>query len=379
MSDRTLRIFFIAGLLLLPVQSIQLGAAQFAHLWAFVFFALMVFRLEVRVRMIEVYYFAFFLAMAIVLTKFGGYEHIKATEQIIKFGFVYPAFYLIGRMLGERYHDRKLPYGYLFIWIFILVEYAVEYFEIPFLYRPIRFALGAMHGTFKERNWFAVYIFLATYLLFLKSRMQTVDILKFLATSVVVAVLSESKTILVSSAMVLLLQVNGRIIAKASMVIAGIAFYIYQFGGELSGARLRVRLEDERGLAFKAGVKLIEDNWLGYGFGFVESYFSTFWFAVRGLGAGTNALFCAPLDLMVIAGIPGLILWFVFFCGIGVGSVVLLAPVAAWSLLNPLHQSEIVYLFLGFLISRGLLTSAAPQKPKALAAARPPLASGTAR
>jgi O-antigen ligase len=65
-------------------------------------------------------------------------------------------------------------------------------------------------------------------------------------------------------------------------------------------------------------------------------------------------VFSAPLDLLLIAGIPGLIFWAVFFLGIGLRSVSLLLPIAAWSLINPLHQSEITYLFIGFLVAWGL-------------------------
>jgi hypothetical protein len=353
-SDRALERWFLAGLLLIPLQFLTLGPAQPAHLWAMLLFGLMIFRLDVRVRPVEIYFFAFFIAMAIVATRFGGYERIKSTEQILKFVAVYPAFYLIGRLVGERYRERALPYGYAFVWCFIGFEYAVQFFEVPYLYQLVTFAQGAIHGTFKERNWFAIFVFLLTYLLLLKSKIGTKDLLKFLGTSVVVALLSESKTILVASGIVVLFQVRGRIAEKAVMLGSGAALYVYRFGNELSGQMLKVRLEDERGLAFKAGTDLIKDNVFGYGFGFVEAYFSRFWFVVKGLGMGTNSIFCTPLDLMIIAGVPGLLLWIVFFAGVGLGAVGLLAPVAAWSLLNPLHQSELVYLFAGILVSWGL-------------------------
>jgi hypothetical protein len=353
-SDRALERWFMAGLLLIPLQFLTLGPAQPAHVWAMLLFGLMIFRLDIRVRPVEIYFYAFFIAMAIVATRFGGYERIKSTEQILKFAAVYPAFYLIGRLVGERYRDRVLPYGYVFVWLLIAFEYAAQYFEVPYLYQLVKFAQGAIHGTFKERNWFAIFVFLLSYLLLLKSKIGTKDLLKFLGTSVVVALLSESKTILVASGIVVLLQVRGRIVEKAVMLGSGAALYVYRFGNELSGQMLKVRLEDERGLAFKAGTDLIKDNVFGYGFGFVEAYFSRFWFVVKGLGLGTNSIFCTPLDLMIIAGVPGVLLWVVFFAGVGLGAVSLLAPVAAWSLLNPLHQSELVYLFVGILVSWGL-------------------------
>jgi hypothetical protein len=45
-------------------------------------------------------------------------------------------------------------------------------------------------------------------------------------------------------------------------------------------------------------------------------------------------------------------------------SIALLAPIAAWSLLNPLHQSEIVYLFMGWLVANGLYQHAAAASNK---------------
>ena len=75
---------------------------------------------------------------------------------------------------------------------------------------------------------------------------------------------------------------------------------------------------------------------------------------IRGLGEGTNSVFSVPLDLAIIAGAGGLIFWSVFFLGVGLRAVGILAPIAALSLLNPLHQSELVYLFLGMLVSRAL-------------------------
>jgi hypothetical protein len=140
--------------------------------------------------------------------------------------------------------------------------------------------------------------------------------------------------------------------------------YIWRFGSELTGQLLQVRLQDERGLAFLQSVQLVSDNWLGYGFGFVEAYFSNLWFSIKGLGIGTNSVFSSPLDLMLIAGLPGLIFWAVFFAGAGLRSIALLAPIAAWSLLNPLHQSEIVYLFMGWLVANGLYQHAAAASNK---------------
>ncbi|HAN56754.1 MAG TPA: hypothetical protein DCQ77_11510 [Betaproteobacteria bacterium] len=345
---------FLAGLVLMSLQWLQVSIVQFQQLWAVLALALLIQRAEIRAGVTETLVFAMFLGFALVATFFSGYPHIKMVEQTMKFGFLYPAFYLVGRALGTHYLQRKLPFGYTLLWIWLLLQYAVQYFQVPFIYHPVGFMQDVLYGTFKERNWLAIFFFLTSYALFLQSSRTPRDVLNFAAVGVAVALLSGSKSILIPVGIVTLLQVPGRWGLKTLLVVAGTSLYIWLFGGELSGQLLQVRLQDERGLAYLQSVHLLSENWLGYGFGFVEAYFSNLWFVIKGLGVGVNSVFSAPLDLLLIAGIPGLIFWAVFFLGIGLRSVSLLLPIAAWSLINPLHQSEITYLFIGFLVAWGL-------------------------
>lgn len=354
LSDASWNRLFLAGLVLMSLQWLQVSIVQFQQLWAVLALALLIQRAEIRAGVTETLVFAMFLGFALVATFFSGYPHIKMVEQIMKFGFLYPAFYLVGRALGTHYLQRKLPFGYTLLWVWLLLQYAVQYFQVPFIYHPVGFMQDVLYGTFKERNWLAIFFFLTAYALFLQSSRTPRDVLNFAAVGVAVALLSGSKSILIPVGIVTLLQVPGRWGLKTLLVVAGTSLYIWLFGGELSGQLLQVRLQDERGLAYLQSVHLLSENWLGYGFGFVEAYFSNLWFVIKGLGVGVNSVFSAPLDLLLIAGIPGLIFWAVFFLGIGLRSVSLLLPIAAWSLINPLHQSEITYLFIGFLVAWGL-------------------------
>lgn len=360
-SDRTINWVFLTGLLLLVLQFIQIGMAQPAQLWAVVVCALFIQRGQIQVSVAEGLIFAMFMSFALVATFLSGYPHFKATEQLIKFGFLYSAFFLIGRTFGVHYLGHALPYTYMMLWILLGLQYMVQFFEVPYLYRTVSFMQGALHGTFKERNWLAIYFFLASYLLFLQSSRRLVDVVNFIGLGIVVTLLSGSKTLLIPCGIVLLLHYPGRWAMKIGMVAAGTALYVWLFGDALSGDLLRVRLENERGLAFTQSMKLLEENWLGYGFGFVEIYFAKLWFGIQGLGLGSNSVFSSPLDLMLIAGIPGLLFWGVFFAGIGLRSMAVLAPIATWSLTNPLHQSEVVYLFMGFLVSWGMQSAAFQQ------------------
>jgi hypothetical protein len=354
LSDASWNRLFLAGLVLMSLQWLQVSIVQFQQLWAVLALALLIQRAEIRAGVTETLVFAMFLGFALVATFFSGYPHIKMVEQVMKFGFLYPAFYLVGRALGTHYLQRKLPFGYTLLWIWLLLQYAVQYFQVPFIYHPVGFMQDVLYGTFKERNWLAIFFFLTAYALFLQSSRTPRDVLNFAAVGVAVALLSGSKSILIPVGIVTLLQVPGRWGLKTVLVVAGTSLYIWLFGDELSGQLLQVRLQDERGLAYLQSVHLLSENWLGYGFGFVEAYFSNLWFVIKGMGVGVNSVFSAPLDLLLIAGIPGLIFWAVFFLGIGLRSVSLLLPIAAWSLINPLHQSEITYLFIGFLVTWGL-------------------------
>jgi len=346
--------WWLAGLALLPLQFVQLSIVQSGQLWALALFGMLAWRHLLRGTPREAYFYLVFMAVALVETVFSGYPRIKAAEQIIKFGLIYPAFFLVGRAAGEEYLQRKLPYGYIALWLLLAFEFAAQRFNLPVIYVAVDFMQGALHGTFKERNWLAVYFFLASYCLFLQSPRKVRDATAFVAINVAVALLSESKTILIPCGMVLMLQFPGRIFLKSIALTAGTFLFIWRFGYELSGHLLQVRLEEERGLAFMQSVPLLRENLWGYGFGFVEAHFSSLWITIKGLGAGTNSVFSSPLDFLIIGGFAGLLFWCVFFLGVGVRSILLLAPIAAWSLLNPLHQSEIVYLFLGFLVSRGM-------------------------
>jgi hypothetical protein len=364
LRDTSWHWLLLAGLALLPLQALPLGIVQPSQLWAVAALALLIQRAQIRASLTEVLVYGMFMGFALIATLFAGYPHIKMAEQLVKFCFIYPAFYLIGRALSEHYRARPLPFGYLLLWVALGLQYALQYFQIPYLYHPVEFMQDALYGTFKERNWLAVYFFLIAYVLFLRSARAPRDALAFVALGVAVALLSQSKTVLIPVGMVMLLHVPRRWGLKTFLVGAGTVLYIWRFGSELTGQLLQVRLQDERGLAFLQSVQLVSDNWLGYGFGFVEAYFSNLWFSIKGLGIGTNSVFSSPLDLMLIAGLPGLIFWAVFFAGAGLRSIALLAPIAAWSLLNPLHQSEIVYLFMGWLVANGLYQHAAAASNK---------------
>lgn len=340
----------IGGLLALSLQVVQISVVQLGHLWVMLCAGLMVLQGKYRISAAELTAYLLFISVACILTFLQDFPRVKEVDQLIKFIFFYPCFYFAGRWLGWNYREKPLPVGYMFLFGFLIFQYATQLLSLPVIYKEISFGQGALHGTFRERNWLAVYFLVFSYILLLKDTSKWKWI-TFFALNIVVMLLSGSKTTFVACGIIFLLQARIPLLYKIAPAIMGVVLYIIVFGDELTGDRLNVKLEEERGLAFQAAVDLIGTNPLGYGFGFVEAYFSRVALTVRGLGEGVNSVFAVPLDLWIVAGAAGLVFWAVFFVGVGNRTMKTLAPIAALSLLNPLHQSELVYFFIGMLAS----------------------------
>lgn len=371
--DRLVVFLFVLGLLTLTLQVVSFGPAQPSHIWCLGAVALMAFVGRLKISPIEILVFFVFAAVLVALTKFEPYSRIKESEQLLKFLLIYPIFYVLGRSFGVHFSTRPLPFAMWVLFAGVAIEFIIQYLKIPFIYKEIGFGQGALHGTFRERNWFATFFFFIGYIYWLKNN-DTKNSFWFVVLMLVVTMLSGSKSVLIALGIAFVMRARYPAWVKASVSAIGVVAYVALFGDELSGARLAVRLHEERGLAFLEAMRLLRENPLGYGVGFVEYHFANISLVIRGLGLGVNSVFSSPIDLMLIAGGVGLAFWCVFFGGVGLGAVTLLAPVAAWSLINPMHQSEIVYLFLGVLVSlaqvrRPAVVSRAPVR----GALRPPL------
>jgi hypothetical protein len=355
-ASRLTDFIFITGMLTMPFQVVQIGIAQPVHVWVIFALGVMVWTRNFRPTGIEIFTLVAFWAAILFLVVAVNENRLKVAEQLFKFCIIYPGFYFVGRWLGSVYFNRRLPLGYVFLAALLVFEIAVQRLSLPYIYKEdLIFAQNALHGTFKERNWLASYVFLFSYVLFeAAQRNRSFEIRQtgyFILINLVTMVLTASKTAFVAVGIVLLLKSRAHVLLKGFTLVVGAVVYWYLFSDDFSERTLNIRLQNERGLAFQVATDLISNNPFGYGVGFVESYFSNLALPVLGLGAGVNSIFSVPLDLMIIAGPFGLLFWLVFFAGVGLGAKVALLPVACLSLLNPLHQSEIVYFFVGMLIS----------------------------
>lgn len=344
-------VLLVTGLLTLPFQVVQISIAQLGHLWMIAVLGFIILTRSMRLSSSEVVAFAIFLYATLAVTFLQDFARIKHIEQLSKFIFFYPGFYIVGRWIGHRFADRPMPLGYVFLFVFLAFQFVTQTLTLPIIHQPIDFGQGALHGTFRERNWLAVYFLMFSYLLLLNDESKW-KFVSFFAINIAVTLLSGSKTTFVAAGLIFLFQSKWPLWMKIVPVIIGAIFYMSIFANDFSQDQLNVKLEEERGLAFTTSLDLIAKNPVGYGLGFVEAYFSSNSVSIKGLGAGTNSVFSVPLDLFIIAGVAGLLLWLVIFVGVGNGAMLILAPIAALSLLNPMHQSELVYFFLGMLVSK---------------------------
>ncbi|WAC59875.1 hypothetical protein [Brevundimonas sp. SL130] len=357
-------LLFLFGLICASLQFVQIGPAKPIQIWLICAISALAFSKKISVSLSEAYAFAIFFLVSSAATFFQDFGRIKETDQLVKFLFIYPGFYVVGKSLGKIYYNKNLPYGFLFLFIFLGIQFVIQQVQPPIIYQTLSFGQGALHGTFRERNWISVFFFGFSYILWIKNK-STSNTALFIALTISVTLLSGSKSMMVAAGIAFLAHAKLPVWARSAVIIVGIMLYIYLFSDSLSGDKLEVRLKTERGLAYEQSILLISDNILGYGFGFVEYHFSNISTIIRGLGLGTNSVFSSPIDLMIIAGFTGLAFWMVFFLGIGLGSTKWVAPVAAWSVINPLHQSETVYLLLGILTALSLAERNQAKRAKA--------------
>jgi hypothetical protein len=128
----------------------------------------------------------------------------------------------------------------------------------------------------------------------------------------------------------------------------------------ISGQMLTEKLQHERGKAFMIVTDLLaQTHWIGgYGFGFVEAYFTLFPQGVIGLGEGTGMIFNSYLDVWLSVSILGLIfhLIIVYLSSSSRYYATMVIPMFffIYANFNPAIGDEYYYIFMG--MSYGVAT-----------------------
>jgi hypothetical protein len=116
---------------------------------------------------------------------------------------------------------------------------------------------------------------------------------------------------------------------------------------------LQKKLSSERGKAFVYAIKLLkESNWLGgYGFGFVEYYFSHLNTTIIGLGKGVGMIFNSYLDLWISVSLAGVFfhfgLLYMSFSKEYFLTMVIPITLFIYNSFNPFIADEYYYIILG--------------------------------
>mgnify|MGYP000139917353 FL=1 len=332
-------------------------------------------------------FFIFFAILLTFVSKSSSYSKIDEMKFVIKYMLIFPATFYIGQWSVRNF---KIEDFFKVIEIslasYILMAFILSVYPIGFLYND-RGELSGFQGTFLETGWFALVVgaFTITSILgrldFNLKFSKVQYILYFF--SMIALVLSKNKTIWMGIFLIItfiilfksiiaskenvkesvkkLKAINSFYFIFAFIVFVTLFFAVNSILAEpiVSVAMLEEKLNDERGKAYLVAIRLIENSdWFGgYGFGFIQQYFSVYTDEIIGLDENSGMIFNSYLDVWISVGILGVLFHFLLlkFAFSRTHLLTMILPIY-WFIAantNPTIGDEYYYLFLG--ISYGLI------------------------
>jgi len=312
----------------------------------------LIFLYDLKNKTLNIKLLTFLISFGLLLSLISlnsPYQKLGQFKFIIKYIFIFPAVFYTGsrliNLIEPKYLIKAVEIAVLIYCIDAVILY---YFPIPFLIHD-RGALTGFQGTFWETVWLAK----AVMLLFLASVSLRFDfnvfpkrkyfLIIFYGFLLIIEIITRSKAIWLALGLISLyiivskfmfnflsykrlghnLYIREKFISQLQnlnisfiipliLIISLILYIANNYILEkpiVTIEMIQHKIEEERGKAFRIALELLKNsNWLGgYGFGFVESFFSTFHDEVIGLGAGVSMLFNSYLDIWLSASIIGLI------------------------------------------------------------------------
>ena len=332
-------------------------------------------------------FFIFFAILLTFVSRSSSYSKIDEMKFVIKYMLIFPATFYIGQWSVRNF---KIEDFFKVIEIslasYILMAFILSVYPIWFLYND-RGELSGFQGTFLETGWFALVVgaFTITSILgrldFNLKFSKVQYILYFF--SMIALVLSKNKTIWMGIFLIItfiilfksiiaskenvkesvkkLKAINSFYFIFAFIVFVTLFFAVNSILAEpiVSVAMLEEKLNDERGKAYLVAIRLIENSdWFGgYGFGFIQQYFSVYTDEIIGLDENSGMIFNSYLDVWISVGILGVLFHFLLlkFAFSRTHLLTMILPIY-WFIAantNPTIGDEYYYLFLG--ISYGLI------------------------
>lgn len=327
-------------------------------------------------------FFIFFAILLTIISKNSSYSKIGEIKFVIKYLLIFPAVFYSGYWAVQNFTIKNFTKIIeIVVSFYILMAFILSIYPISFLYND-RGELSGFQGTFLETGWFALVVgafVLSSILIRLDYKLGFTKIQYLLYfVSFISIVLSKNKTVWLGIIIILLFfmifkffissKKNARKSIKnlnkinslyflLSFVIFIIIFFVANMllpEPIISIAMLEEKLSDERGKAYLVAIELLKNSdWLGgYGFGFIQQYFSVYTDEIIGLDSDSGMLFNSYLDVWISAGILGLIyhLLLLKFALSRTHLFTLVIPIY-WFIsanTNPTIGDEYYYLFLGF-------------------------------
>ena len=332
-------------------------------------------------------FFIFFAILLTFVSRSSSYSKIDEMKFVIKYMLIFPATFYIGQWSVRNF---KIEDFFKVIEIslasYILMAFILSVYPIGFLYND-RGELSGFQGTFLETGWFALVVgaFTITSILgrldFNLKFSKIQYILYFF--SMIALVLSKNKTIWMGIFLIItfiilfksiiaskenvkesvkkLKAINSFYFIFVFIVFVTLFFAVNSILAEpiVSVAMLEEKLNDERGKAYLVAIRLIENSdWFGgYGFGFIQQYFSVYTDEIIGLDENSGMIFNSYLDVWISVGILGVLFHFLLlkFAFSRTHLLTMILPIY-WFIAantNPTIGDEYYYLFLG--ISYGLI------------------------
>ncbi len=362
--------------------------------------------------------FLFFGAVGMSLVSLNSsYEKFGEIKFIIKYFLIFPATFYVGAKMVQKVGIKNLaPIFEIVAFIYAFMAYIIYFSILPQniidLIVHYREGFGGIkyldfQGTFFEAGWFAfatsallmaaffiryefniwpknrvflylIYGFVFIALIFSKNKtiwIAFIAILFILSIIKVIMLLfysnyyQPSYIIYKNYTLNRLKKINPfKIFIILILIIAFLAIINDLLKEPLiSMEMINEKLQEERGKAFITIMQLLkESNWLGgYGFGFVEYYFSTMPITIMGLGEGSGMVFNSYLDIWLSVSFIGL-LFHLILLGISIKTqyfFTLALPLFCFIFanFNPAIGDEYYYLLLG--LSYGIIQKYIKKNP----------------
>jgi len=347
------------------------------------------------------------IVMSLISLNSTAYK-IKEINFIIKYIFMFPATFYIGYKLISMVDIKNIPK--LFektLLVYISIASIIYFIPIPqnILEKFVHYRSGAygyryldFQGTFVESGIlaFSLGVFLIASISFRVDNAVKIESKKwyivFLIVSLIAIILSQNKTIILSYLMILLFFIfykgyitlsrtnyhtnflendedkTIRMLSKLNSfkLLLTILFITTTFfiANELlptpiiTKDLIVLKLTHERGKAFEYAMNFLEQtNYIGgYGFGFIEGYFTTYKMDIIGLGEGVGMIFNSYFDIWLSVTLFGLIYYITIqyysFSSKSFFTIVVPLYMLIFINFNPVGATEEFFLFSG--ISSGL-------------------------